>query len=186
MFRFYSVPAWQLLDEKTAKAQGANSPPEEALSPAVSDPGVLEAALARVEYRGYKARDRALELLAASNPAVFASSPNDLPALLRTADQLLTIAKMDAGERAQLWRCQCGTRYAIPVALVRPGSLQCERCGSTVDLDPTQSLGETSVADAHTTSVNAARQNLSEFFREAMARGWPVLVAKQVVSVKGA
>lgn len=178
MFRFYAVPAWQLLDEKTVKTMAAVTPMEEALVPAAADPGVLELALARVEYRGYKARDRALELISAQSPAVFASSPNDLPALLRTADQLLTIAKMDAGERAQVWRCTCGTRYAIPVALVRPGSLLCERCGATVELDPVRALGETSVADARTTSVNAARQALSEFFREAMARGWPVLVEK--------
>ena len=172
MFRFYAVPAWQLLDDKSAKT------PEEALTPTAAEPGVMEDALARVEYRGFKARDRALDLLSASSPAVFASSPNDLPALLRTADQLITIAKMDAGERAQVWRCQCGTRYAVPVALVRPVSLLCERCGHTVELDPINSLGETSVSDPQTASVNAARTALSEFFREAMARGWPVLVTK--------
>lgn len=178
MFRFYAVPAWQLLDEKTAKAMAAVTPPEEPLLPAGAEPALMEAALAQVEYRGFKARDRALQLLAGASPAVFASSPNDLPALLRTADQLLTIAKMDAGERAELWRCQCGTRYAVPVALVRPVSLLCDRCGATVDLDPSHTLGETSVADPQTASVNAARLGLSEFFREAMARGWPVLVAK--------
>ena len=96
MFQFYAVPAWHLLDEKSVKAMAAVSPHEEALKPAV-DPAIMEAALAQVEYRGWKARERALELLGDKNPAVFASSPNDLPALLRTADQLLTIAKMDAG-----------------------------------------------------------------------------------------
>lgn len=178
MFRFYAVPAWQLLDAKVALANGSPTTPEEALRPAVADAEVMEAALAQVEYRGFKARERALELLSGGNPAVFANSPNDLPALLRTADQLLTIAKMDAGERAQVWRCKCGTRYAVPVALVRPVSLLCERCGSTVELDPSHSLGETSVADPRTASINAARQSLSEFFREAMARGWPVLVTR--------
>lgn len=178
MFKFYAVPAWQLLDEKTAKETGANAPEEAELTCAASDPELIELALAQVEYRGYKARDRALELLSAKNPAVFASSPNDLPALLRTADQLLTIAKMDAGERARVWRCQCGTRYAVPVALVRPVSLSCERCGSTIELDPTDSVSQTSVADAKTASVNATRKALSEFFREAMARGWPVLVTQ--------
>lgn len=173
MFRFYAVPAWQLLDDKTAKAM----PPEEPLSP-TSDPSMMDEALARVEYRGFKARDRALELLLEKSPAVFASSPNDLPALLRTADQLLTIAKMDAGERARVWRCHCGTPYAVPVGLVRPVSLSCERCGEVIELDPTQSLGETFAADARVDSVNAARLALSEFFREAMARGWPVLVTK--------
>ncbi len=178
MFKFYAVPAWKLLDEKTALAMGANAPEVEPLHCTASDPELIELALAQVEYRGFKARDRALELLSQKNPAVFASSPNDLPALLRTADQLLTIAKMDAGERARVWRCQCGTRYAVPVALVRPISLNCERCGSTIELDPTNAVGETSVADTKTASVNATRQALSEFFREAMARGWPVLVTK--------
>lgn len=177
MFHFYAVPAWQLFDEKTVKAMAAVTPAEETLQPGI-EPGIMEAALAQVEYRGWKAKERALELLSTKSPAVFASSPNDLPALLRTADQLLTIAKMDAGERAQMWRCQCGTPYAVPVALVRPVSLLCERCGRTVDLDLANSLGESSVTDTRTTSVNAARTALSKFFREAMARGWPVLVKK--------
>lgn len=172
MFRFYAVPAWQLLDEKSTK------PPEETLNPTAMEPGDLALALSRVEYRGFKAKDRALELLAVKSPAVFASSPNDLPALLRTADQLLTIAKMDAGERARVWRCQCGTRYAVPVTLVRPGSIACDRCGATVEFDLVSAVGETSGGDPQTASVNAARQSLSEFFREAMARGWPVLVVK--------
>lgn len=161
-FRFYSVPPW--------------NPKEAELAP---DSSVdLRAALARVEYRGFKAHDRALELLASNSPAVFASSPNDLPALLRTADQLLTIIKMDAGERAQVWRCTCGTPYAVPVALVRPVSLRCDRCGNTVDMDPTRAGAEHQHSDPQTASINAARLALSNFFREAMARGWPVLVAK--------
>lgn len=186
MFRFYSVPAWQLLDEKSVKAMAMVTPLEAPLVP-TADASLVEAALARVEYRGFKAAERALELCSSAQPAVFASSPNDLPALLRTADQLLTIAKIDAGERAQAWRCQCGTRYAVPVALVRPESLRCERCGATVDFDPAGALNEESHAEARTSSVNAARKALSEFFREAMARGWPVLVERHFVSgAKGA
>ena len=173
MFRFYSLPAWALLDPTARPVDGDAN---DELSPNVPSADLLPEALSRVEYRGFKALDRARALLSESNPAVFARSPNDLPALLRTADQLLTFAKMDAGERAQVWRCQCGTRYAVPVALVRPVSLLCERCGSTVELDPTTSLGESSIADPRTSNVNAARLALSEFFREAMARGWPVLV----------
>lgn len=179
MFRFYAVPAWQLLDEKAVKAMAAVTPPEEPIRPINVPPELMAAALSQVEYRGYQARERAQELLAAKSPAVFASSPNDLPALLRTADQLIMIAKMDGGERATMWRCQCGTSYAVPVALVRPVSLLCERCGRTVDLDPSFALGEGSAADERTLSVNAARRALSDFFREAMARGWPVLVSKQ-------
>lgn len=172
MFRFYSVPAWQLFETT------ASSPEAEELLPTEVEPGIVTAALAGVEYRGFKAYERAVELLRESPRAIFAKAPKDLPALLRTADQLLTIAKVDAGERAQLWRCHCGTRYAVPVSLVRPVSLRCERCGSTVELDPNHSLGEESITDPHTATVNAARRALSEFFREAMARGWPVLVVK--------
>ncbi|MFT3707900.1 MAG: hypothetical protein QM817_09615 [Archangium sp.] len=161
-FRFYSVPPW--------------NPQETELVPEVN--GDLKAALARVEYRGFKAHDRALELLTTKSPVVFASSPNDLPALLRTADQLLTIAKMDAGERAQVWRCTCGTPYAVPVALVRPVSLRCDRCGNTVEMDPSRATGEQQLSDPKTTGINATRNALSTFFREAMARGWPVLVAR--------
>ena len=179
MFHFYAVPAWQLLDEKTVQAMAAVTPLEEAIRPANLPPELVEAVLAQVEYRGYQARDRAHELLATKNPAVFASSPNDLPALLRTADQLITIAKTASGERAQLWRCQCGTGYAVPVALVRPASLLCERCGRTVELDPTRAPGEATAADEQTLRVNAARRSLSDFFRDAMARGWPVLVSTQ-------
>lgn len=172
MFRFYSVPAWQLLETTSPTGDG------EELVPGGVEPAFITAVLAGVEYRGFKAQERAVELLRESHRAVFARAPNDLPALLRTADQLLTIAKIDAGERAQLWRCHCGTRYAVPVSLVRPVSLRCERCGNTVELDPSRSLGEESFTDPHTAAVNAARKALSEFFREAMARGWPVLVAK--------
>lgn len=174
MFKFYAVPAWQLIEGKKSDAAQAEQP----LVPATMEPGIIEAALARVEYRGFKARERALQLLSEKSPAVFANSPNDLPALLRTADQLLTAAKVDAGQRARVWRCQCGARYAVPVTLVSPVSLPCERCGATVELDPVRATGEANVTDARTDSVNAARHSLSEFFREAMARGWPVLVAK--------
>lgn len=177
MFRFFAVPAWQLLEDKKAKAAAATSEVE--LRPVGGEPAAMDAVLARVEYRGFKAIERAQELLAAGPaPVIFARSPNDLPALLRTADQLLTLSKMDAGERAQVWRCTCGTRYAVPVSLVRPMSLRCERCGNTVELDPAHSLGESRMADPQVASVNAARLALADFFREAMARGWPVLVTR--------
>ncbi len=173
-FRFYAVPAWALVDSKDKKQEAF-----EELAPTALDEAVIPAALARIEYRGFKAWERAAELAAQSNPAVYARSPNDLPALLRTADQLVTMARVDAGERAQLWRCKCGTRYAVPVALVRPVSLRCERCGNTVELDPAHAEGEENITDPVKASVNAARHSLSAFFREAMARGWPVLVAKR-------
>lgn len=180
-FRFYSVPGWKLITstDKSNKPR-VEEADEATLEPTGADVSLIEEALARVEYRGFKAVERANDLLSnASKDVVYASSPNDLPALLRTADQLVTMAKAAAGERAQLWRCpKCNTRYAVPVALVRPVSLSCDRCDQTIELDPTTSEGESNIADPHTTNVNAARISLAEFFREAMARGWPVLVAK--------
>lgn len=174
-FRFYSVPAWALVDSKDTKQVEA----ADELTAVGVDFALLPSVLHEIEYRGYKALDRATELVDGKSPAVYARSPNDLPALLRTADQLLTMARVDAGERAQLWRCQkCGTRYAVPVALVRPVSLRCERCDETVELDPARAEGEENITDPRTASVNASRHALSAFFREAMARGWPVLVAK--------
>ncbi|MFZ5444997.1 MAG: hypothetical protein ACOZQL_33715 [Myxococcota bacterium] len=171
--RFFSVPAWQLVDSKRTPGPG-----EEELQPALAEPALIGPALEAIEYRGYKAWERAQELVAAESPAVFARAPNDLPALLRTADQLLTLARVDAGERAQLWRCACGARYAVPVALMRPESLRCERCGATIELDPARSIGESSLTSPKKLSVNLARTALSDFFREAMARGWPVLVSR--------
>ncbi len=170
MYRFSAVPLWALLDPKRAL--------DEVLRPALADDGLLPAVLAHVEFRGEQAEARALRLLSeAKTPAVYAQSPNDLPALLRTADQLLTLARIEAGERAQQRRCTCGAPYAVPVAPVRPLTLRCTRCGSTVDLDPTPA-GQVRAAPGPATSVNDARLALSAFFREAMARSWPVLVSK--------
>lgn len=174
--RFYSVPAWQLLDAKKEKTA---APPEPEFHPAGEGPHDLKAALARVEYRGFKALERASELLEQNEPAVFARSPNDLPALLRTADQLVTMARMHAGERAQVWRCSCGARYAVPVSLVRPVSLRCDRCGNTVEMDAAHALSESTDPDPEHMRINATRTALAEFFREAMARGWPVLVTRK-------
>lgn len=174
MLEFYAVPAWQLVTDKAARK--TTEPPVEPLRPAHADPTRIAAALGDVEYRGQAALARALGLVSEKSPAIFARSPNDLPALLRTADQLLTLARRRAGERAQVWRCRCGSRYAVPVVFVRPVTLPCERCGSTVELDPGSSLGVTQVTDPETAALNATRQALSEFFHEAMARGWPVLV----------
>lgn len=175
---FYAVPAWQLVNDKQAKAKLATPEAEEPLRPTPFEPELLDEALTEVEYRGFKAKERALTLLALEQPALFARSPDDLPALLRTADQLAGLAKNRSGERAHVWKCACGVRYSVPSVLVRPMTLPCERCGNVVELDPDRSLGETRVTDPHTTAVNAARLSLAEFFREAMARGWPVLVGR--------
>lgn len=152
----------------------------------------VEWALSGAEFRGARARDRLRQLVESdvtppqlpapangfSGSAIFAQPPNDLPALLRLADQLDTLAKAEEGERALVWKCQaCNTRYAVPVALVRSVSIRCERCGATVDLKAGTSTGEESLMDPQRGAVNHARRALATFFREAMARGWPVLVA---------
>jgi hypothetical protein len=170
MFEFFAVPAWELKPGFDARKS------TDLMKPTISSCALSEAVLAQVEYRGYRAKERAVELLGQANPAVFAKSPQDLPALLRMADQLVTMAKVDSGERARLFRCSCGTPYAVPVGPVRPLTLRCERCGNTVELDPTVPQGEVSERDAQAIEVNQARHSLAEFFREAMARGWPVLV----------
>ncbi|MFO0600093.1 MAG: hypothetical protein U0228_32590 [Myxococcaceae bacterium] len=174
--RFHSVPAWQLIDPK--KRQGAQPHEESGEQELTVDSADLEAALERVEYRGAPAWQRAVDLTKDAATAVYARSPNDLPALLRTADQLLTVARVAAGERAQVWRCTCGAPVAVPVSLVRPVSVRCERCGNTLELDPSRSEGQAQLADPKVQAANTARQALAAFFREAMARGWPVLVSR--------
>ncbi|MEW6434252.1 MAG: hypothetical protein AB1730_22350 [Myxococcota bacterium] len=177
MFRFYALPAWQLLGADP-KPSAAAPPPEAPLTPALGD-AALDRVLGRAEYRGELALERALALLEqAPGPVVFARPPNDLPALLRTADQLVLFARQEAGERAMVWRCECGTRYAVPVSLFRPVALRCERCDRTIELDAQTSQGESHLTNPVQAQVNAARHALAGFFREAMSRGWPVLVAK--------
>lgn len=175
MFRFYAVPSWQLA-EKDAKA-GA-PPAEPPLRPAAPD-APIDQVLARAEYRGAFAVERGKQLLEqAKAPAIYAQPPNDLPALLRTADQLLAIARQEAGERVHAWRCECGARYTMTAGLWRPLTLRCERCGRNVELDPQRAVGEPRQVDPERAKLNEARQALADFFREAMARGWPVLVEK--------
>lgn len=145
-----------------------------------------------LEYRDERAPDRARKLLASPEAltdfnhlgfgpaAVFARSPQDLPAMLRLADQLDKLAKDKAGERALVWQCSdCGTRYAVPLGLVRRVSIRCERCTRPVDLTPGRSMGEEALLDPLQNAVNANRRSLAEFFREAMARGWPIWVYRQ-------
>jgi hypothetical protein len=187
-FRFFAIPSHRLVDYPQTLA------PEEGefLEPDLPDgPDTLERALAGGEFRDTRARDRLRSLLlsdrqpALGSPgvgfgpsAVFAQPPGDLPALLRLADQLERLAQREAGERALVWRCgHCGTRYAVPVALVRTVSIRCEKCGNPVELSPAGSLGEESLLEPTHGAVNASRHKLAGFFREAMARGWPVLVS---------
>lgn len=155
--------------------------------------GVLDRALSGAEFRDMRARDRIRSLLVNERvtrlgppgpdfgpSVVFAQPPEDLPALLRLADQLETLAQQDEGERALVWKCPgCGTRYAVPVALVRDVAIRCERCDAAVDLSTQTALGEESLVDPIRGAANAVRHELAHFFREAMARGWPVLVSAQ-------
>ncbi|MFL5346317.1 MAG: hypothetical protein ACJ8AT_16125 [Hyalangium sp.] len=186
-FRFLAVPGHRLVDHPRAL------PGEDRLEPDLPPiPEAVEKALASAEFRDVRARDRLRSLLQGDKPpklgtpgagfgpsAVFAQPPADLPALLRMADELETLAKREAGERALVWKCaECGARYAVPVALVRPVSIRCERCGAPVELSAPHSLGEEALIDPFLGAVNQCRRELAVFFREAMARGWPVLVSE--------
>lgn len=186
-YRFFAVPGHVL---QAAPSDGLENP-RELLEPEASDVRVtVERALRGCEFRDLRARDRMRSLVASdAHPpypspgrgcgpaAVFATPPADLPALLRLADQLDRLALQEAGERALVWKCaQCGTRYAVPVALARNVAIRCERCGESVELHASRSLGEEALLDPFQTEINRARQHLAAFFREAMARGWPVLV----------
>jgi hypothetical protein len=173
MYRFFSKPAWTLVEAKQGDA-----PPEPYVAletPIASSNDIVARALARVEYRTLSLVER-IENAIGQGAAVLAKPPNDLPALLRTADQLLAFARQEAGERANVWRCSCDTQYAAPVSLMRPVSIKCERCGNTINLDPDLIESHSHIADAVTAEVNSYRSAVSALFREAMARGWPVLV----------
>jgi hypothetical protein len=184
-FRFFAVPGHQIAPHP----QPITS--EELVEPELpyADEAV-EKALVGAEFRDMRAKDRLRALLKGEEEpkhgspgdgcgpsAIFARPPQDLPALLRLADQLETLAQREEGERALVWKCgHCGSRYAVPVALARPVSIRCERCSNPVELVASRSIGEETLVDPFRGAVNNARRQLAGFFREAMARGWPVLV----------
>lgn len=170
-YRFHAVP--------TRVLEGAAATEGERLAPDLADLPLAAEALVQAEYRGESADRRARRLLAESGrPPVYARSPGDLPALLRTADQLLAQAKAANGEQPRLGQCRCGAPYAVPVLLVPPATVRCDRCGDVVELDTPRQPGRTQPVDERTRRLNEARRALAAFFREAMARGWPVLVSK--------
>ncbi len=172
MIGFFAVPAWQLLPPK-----GKAAPPPERLDPTLPTGATVADALARSEFRDVQAFQRAKVMLEGQRAAqIYARPPNDLPALLRLADQLVTLARQEAGEQAKVWLCACGARYAVPVALLRPVSIVCDRCGRTVELELGKSLEEAGAADVKRRTINSSRVALAAFFREAMARGWVVMV----------
>ena len=183
--RFFSLPSQLLAPPPRLLPEDRIFQPE---LPAVI--GAVDKAITGAEFRDQRLPDRLEHLLAegtrfgapsadAGPSVIFAQPPGDLPALLRTADQLESMAIDTEGERALVWKCDdCGTRYAVPVALARDVSIRCERCGKPVQLIRTRSLGEQSLMDPHHSAVNVARRALAAFFRESMARGWPVLASR--------
>ncbi len=189
-FRFVAIPGHRVV------AHPQTLPSDERLEPELPPlHEAVERALAGAEFRDVKAKDRLRSLLKGDRApnlgspgkgfgpsALFAQPPQDLPALLRLADELDALAKREAGERALVWKCsECSARYAVPVALARTVSIRCERCGTAVELNPTRSLGEESLIDPFLGAVNSARHELAGFFREAMARGWPILVSTEEI-----
>jgi hypothetical protein len=76
-----------------------------------------------------------------------------------------------------VWKCECGTRYAVPVALFRSVTIRCDQCGRPVELSLGASTGEDSLLDPGEDAANRCRKELARFFRDAMARGWPVVVS---------
>lgn len=184
-FRFFAIPGRLL--------EGAPAPltADSLVEPEFSAPqDAIDKALYGAEFRDKRAKDRLTHLLemAAESPlprpsgcqgpaAIFARPPHDLPALLRLADQLDHLANTEAGERALVWKCQgCATRYAVPLALAQPVTIRCEKCDRPISLFAEYSMGEEALLDPSRGLVNLARRGLAGFFREAMARGWAVLV----------
>ncbi len=190
-FRFVAIPGHRLV------AHPQPLPTDERLEPELPPmKEAVERALASAEFRNMKAKDKLRSLLEGDREpnlgspgtglgpsALFAQPPQDLPALLRLADELESLARRESGERALVWNCGgCGARYAVPLALARSVSIRCERCGGPVELNPGRSVGEESLVDPFLGTVNSARYALATFFREAMARGWPVLVSAEDTS----
>jgi hypothetical protein len=186
--RFFSIPSHRLVAAPQLLPVEAVTEPE---LPASA--GLVDRALAGVEFRDERVRDRLTQMFAldslprmgapgpqASPSLIFARPPQDLPAILRMADQLEALAAAEEGERALVWKCQrCATRYAVPLGLVRDVSIRCERCGEAVSLRRERSTGEEALVDPMQGAVNVTRRRLAAFLRESMASGWPVLVSQQ-------
>jgi DNA-directed RNA polymerase subunit RPC12/RpoP len=186
--RFFSIPSHRLVAPPQLLPADALVEPE---LPAST--GLMDRALAGIEFRDQRVRDRLTQMFSserlprmgapgpqATPSLVFAQPPQDLPALLRMADQLEAVAAAEEGERALVWKCQrCATRYAVPLGLVRDVSIRCERCGEHVSLRRERSTGEEALVDPMQGAVNIGRRRLAAFLRESMASGWPVLVSQQ-------
>jgi hypothetical protein len=172
MLHFAAVPSWKLAEglplegallQPAAGSARATTPTAVPwIVPALPRPELLGQAFTQVEFRGTALLDHAQQMAAKpGTAAVLARPPQDLPALLRTADQLEQRARQDAGERTVLWRCECASHT-------------CERCRRRLELPPAAPAPATATAP---TDVNALRHELASFFREAMARGLTVVVS---------
>jgi hypothetical protein len=136
-----------------------------------------EDSLSRIEFRGLSLLEQCQQLTAAGDtPVLFAQSPKDLAALLRTADQLLAFAR--EGDSTTLWQCACGARLAGSPMFIRPTSVRCSHCGRSVDVDVNRQHA------VRTDQRSVERVALAEFFRESMARSWPVLLANRALSLR--
>lgn len=168
-FHLYAAPPWRAHEPFEALSGDAR------LDAGVADGAVLQAALERIEYRGAPLLDHAQALLEPTATAVLARSPVDLAALLRSSDQLLLERERDRRTQKPAWRCECGQRYTVCTALLRPVSLLCDGCNAPLTLDAAIP-GRLALGDELAERINEARVAVSGFFKEAMARGWPVLV----------
>ena len=186
--RFFSIPSHRLV------AAPQLLPTEAVVEPELpASAGLVDRVLAGIEFRDRRLRDHLAQMFASESlprmgaPApqcspslILARPPQDLPAILRMADQLEALAAAEEGERALVWKCQrCATRYAVPLGLVRDVSIRCERCGEPVSLRRERSTGEEALVDPLQGSVNVTRRRLAAFLRESMASGWPILVSQQ-------
>lgn len=165
----FAVPPWR------AHEAPEHLPAEHVFRPQLSHPQLLEHALRRIEYRGAPLWHRAQAVVESARHAVLARSPVDLAALLRSAEQLVAERERDLRSQKPEWRCACGQRYSVCTALLRPVSIRCDGCATALTLDASIP-GRLALGDEQAERVNAARLEVAGFLREAMARGWPVLV----------
>jgi hypothetical protein len=136
---------------------------------------LVEKGVTGTEFRG-EPTSSILARLFAHGGGFFATFPGDVPAVLRLVEQLEGRAEETRGERALAWRCDCGVRYAVPLSLFLETTISCERCAKAVRLSRSKCLGEERLFPAAEIEVNRCRTRLASFLREAMARGWTVLL----------
>jgi hypothetical protein len=133
---------------------------------------LLRKVLMGVEYRGQTAHAKVMATLREPG-SILAKPPNDLPALLRTADQLLMMARQASGEGVHIQYCSCGTRFSFPPNQQHNVLIRCHSCQRPLDaelLKYPQPLSN----DPHREQINGIRISLSTFLRDAMAQSLTV------------